>query len=154
RQRGIVVCVAAGNNDQDGRVEAPATSPTAIAVSVTFQYLGFELLAPYSSHGPEIWVAAPANFLWSTTKKSYAADYTEAYRLFNGTSAAAPFVAGVAALINAKYGSGDAEQDTASWADRVKWRLAETADDLGPPGFDPFYGHGRVNARRAITADW
>ncbi|MNX88119.1 Subtilisin [compost metagenome] len=151
RQQGIVVCVAAGNNGGDGRVEVPANSPAAIGVSCTFQYLAWEMLAPYSSRGPEIWVSAPGNYLWSTAAKGYAPDYANAYRLFNGTSAAAPFAAGVAALVNIVYGSNGPDQETAAWADRVKRRLAETADDLGAEGSDPFYGRGRVNAARAVS---
>lgn len=150
RQRGIVVCVAAGNNGGDGRVEVPANSPAAIGVSCTFQYLNWELLAPYSSRGPEIWASAPGNYVWSTAAKGGASDYSRAYRLFNGTSAAAPFAAGVATLVNIVYGSSGSDQETAAWADRVKRRLAETADDLGAEGHDPFYGHGRVNAARSI----
>lgn len=152
RQRGIVVAVAAGNNGLDGRVEVPANSPAAIGVAASMQYLGFELLAPYSSHGPEIWVTGPGNFIWTTGHRaSSSSDYSSAYRLFNGTSSAAPFVAGVAAAVNIVYGSGGADQETAAWADDVKRRLADTADDMGSPGFDSVWGHGRVNARRAIT---
>jgi hypothetical protein len=43
------------------------------------------------------------------------------------------------------------DQDTAAWADKVKRRIADTAEDLGTPGFDSLFGHGRVNAKRAIT---
>jgi hypothetical protein len=151
RQRGIVVIVAAGNNGLDGRVEVPANSPAAVGVAASMQYLGFELLAPYSSHGPEIWVTGPGNFLWAPAARGSASNYDNAYQLFNGTSSAAPFVAGIAAAINIVYGSGGADQDTAAWADKVKRRLADTAEDLGSPGFDGVWGHGRVNARRAIT---
>lgn len=59
-----------------------------------------------------------------------------------GTSMASPAVAGVAALIIGKYGRvGPAE---------VERRLRQSADDLGKPGNDDFYGRGRVNAVRAI----
>jgi hypothetical protein len=30
-------------------------------------------------------------------------------------------------------------------------KLKATADDLGPPGVDPVYGYGRVNAYGAVT---
>ncbi len=146
--RGIVTTVAAGNDG--GPVEMPATSPWCIAVSVTMQYLGFEMLTPYSDHGPQIWVSAPGNYIW-TTAEGTNGNYTNAYQLFNGTSAAAPFVAGVAAAIDAVYSPNDGSEDSGAWADRVKNRLAQTADDLGAPGFDDLYGWGRVNAARAVT---
>ncbi len=57
---------------------------------------------------------------------------------FYGTSASAPHVAALAALI----WSG---QPTAS-ASRVRSALLETADDRGPAGFDYGWGHGWPNA--------
>jgi lantibiotic leader peptide-processing serine protease len=32
----------------------------------------------------------------------------------------------------------------------VEAALRASADDLGAPGVDPFYGHGRVNADQAL----
>src|SRR5438093_1396546 len=59
-----------------------------------------------------------------------------------GTSMASPAVAGVAALIIGKFGRiGPAA---------VEARLRASADDLGKPGNDDFYGGGRVNAFRAV----
>jgi len=59
-----------------------------------------------------------------------------------GTSMAAPAVSGVAALIIGQFGHiGPAA---------VEARLRHSADDLGKPGNDDFYGLGRVNAFRAI----
>ena len=66
---------------------------------------------------------------------------TSSYCFAAGTSMAAPAVSGVAALIIGKYGRvGPAE---------VERRLRQSADDLGKPGNDDFYGSGRVNAFRA-----
>jgi len=59
-----------------------------------------------------------------------------------GTSMASPAVAGVAALIVGKYGALDPAQ--------VEARLRQSADDLGKPGNDDYYGRGRVNALRAV----
>ena len=64
------------------------------------------------------------------------------YCLAAGTSMAAPAVSGVAALIIGKFGRiGPAA---------VEAKLRASADDLGKPGNDDFYGGGRVNALRAI----
>lgn len=59
-----------------------------------------------------------------------------------GTSMAAPHTSGVAALILASQGPLSPAQ--------LRAALEGTADDLGQPGTDPFYGKGRVNAARAV----
>ena len=56
---------------------------------------------------------------------------------------AVPHVAGVAALIISKNG-GDMHPG------QVEAALRRSADDLGKPGKDDFYGHGRVNAFNAV----
>ena len=56
---------------------------------------------------------------------------------------AAPHVAGVAALVISRFG----RRATPAF---VYERLKSTADDLGVPGLDPFFGYGRVNALRAV----
>ena len=56
---------------------------------------------------------------------------------------AAPHVAGVAALIIGQNGGSM----NPSAVERV---LRQTADDLGKPGRDDAYGHGRVNAYEAV----
>ena len=54
---------------------------------------------------------------------------------------ASPHAAGLAALLFAT-GTTDAEA--------VLARMQETVDDLGPAGYDPEFGHGRVNVCRAL----
>jgi subtilisin family serine protease len=60
----------------------------------------------------------------------------------DGTSMAAPAVAGVAALIVGKNGPMDPSH--------VETILRQSADDLGKPGNDDYYGRGRINAARAV----
>ena len=54
---------------------------------------------------------------------------------------AAPHVAGVAALMWSRYPSLTNHE--------VRDILSHTADDLGPDGFDEYYGYGKVNAMNA-----
>jgi Tol biopolymer transport system component len=61
-----------------------------------------------------------------------------------GTSAAAPHVAGAAALLMSQNPDWDSGQ--------VRQVLLEESDDLGEEGWDPFFGFGRVNVARALTA--
>jgi subtilisin family serine protease len=59
-----------------------------------------------------------------------------------GTSFAAPHVAGLAALLVAQLGHGNPAL--------IRARILESADDLGKPGTDPYYGKGRINVARAF----
>ena len=64
------------------------------------------------------------------------------YSYMSGTSMACPNAAGVAALIWSQYPDMTAEF--------VRQQLESTCDDLGTPGFDIYFGQGRVNAQKAI----
>lgn len=59
-----------------------------------------------------------------------------------GTSFAAPHVAGLAALLMSQLGHGKFAQAQAA--------IENSADDLGKPGVDPFYGKGRINVARTL----
>jgi len=72
-------------------------------------------------------------------------DYVKkgSWNFAGGTSSAAPHVCGVAALaIQARGGNLTPAQTRAI--------LTQSADDLGEPGNDDYYGAGRVNALRAV----
>lgn len=62
--------------------------------------------------------------------------------VLSGTSMASPHAVGVAALVRSRNPSLS--------SDEVRAILRNSVDDLGTPGFDPVFGHGRVNARRAV----
>ena len=59
-----------------------------------------------------------------------------------GTSNATPMVAGLAALLVAKHGKGNPRL--------IRARIIQSADDLGEPGVDPYFGKGRINVARAL----
>lgn len=54
---------------------------------------------------------------------------------------AAPHVAGLAALLVA---------DGVTAPTQIRARIQQSADDLGAPGMDPYYGKGRINLARAL----
>jgi subtilisin family serine protease len=87
---GILVVASAGN---DGRevVRFPALVPGVLAVGAV-DWHGQP--TSWTSHGPEVDVAAPGDFVWTTFPDG---DYDH----FAGTSAAAPIAAGLAALVMA-----------------------------------------------------
>ena len=98
-----------------------------------------------SNYGTHISVVAPGNFIYGA---DFASDTN--YSLYwGGTSQAAPHVSGVAALLLA--------QDPGRSPSDIKLILEETAEDMvGPisedvPGFDAYFGHGRINAYEALS---
>ncbi len=70
---------------------------------------------------------------------------TASYGWAAGTSMAAPTASGVAALIKGASPGISLGQ--------LKNRLAQSADDLGTQGHDPYYGRGFVNAERACLGN-
>lgn len=135
---GIVVVAAAGNNSDS--VIFPAAYPEAIAVSATDQN---NVIASWSSRGPEVDLSAPGVSIYSTYKGT-------GYATLSGTSMAAPHVAGSAALaLNTSVGLYDANANGVWDPDEVQAKLQATATDLGDVGFDILYGWGLVNAYAA-----
>ncbi len=64
------------------------------------------------------------------------------YAFFSGTSMACPHVAGAAALLYSAFGSSMTPA-------LVREALEATAFDLGDPGRDDFFGHGRIDVQAA-----
>jgi serine protease len=95
--------------------------------------------------GPSEVIATRAELGWSDVQFGYhlnAPMWQYGTEPFNGTSAAAPNVSGVASLVwSANPGLSAVD---------VHGILARTAYDLGAPGYDPIYGHGFVNADAAV----
>lgn len=127
-KRGALV-VAAGGNYGTREPVYPAAYGNALAVIHTDKYdrRGFD-----ASSGSYIDLAAPGVDVLSTVPGGYA------YK--NGSSMAAPNAAALAGLV-----SGQVKSNTI-----VRRRMLRTAQDLGPRGRDPYYGHGRIRADRAV----
>ncbi|MFH0882531.1 MAG: S8/S53 family peptidase [bacterium] len=107
----------------------------------------------YSNYSTELSVVAPGGGTGSETEKILTCvpehhnftlfDGDSIYDYAAGTSMAAAHAAGVAALIRARFPNATATQ--------VRNTLRTSADDLGPSGYDPWYGFGRINAFNAVA---
>ncbi|WP_162145614.1 S8 family peptidase [Sinorhizobium meliloti] len=151
--KGRVFVFAAGNDFSPvGYPAQLSTSRPIIAVSATNEWDEFKSPSSQdgedwwgSNFGPEIVVAAPGVHIHTTDISGTAGYDSGNYTpTFNGTSSATPFVAGIAALILSRNPDLTPEQ--------VREIISKNADDLGDPGFDEFFGHGRVNAAKALQA--
>ena len=133
-----VVIVAAVGNRVDGteQVSAPATIPGVIAVAGVDKNAQASELS--STSGFTIAVTAPAEEL-------VAAYPGGEYRIWSGTSGAAPIVSGMVALIRSAY----PELDAANVVNRV----IESAVKVGFENYSTSYGYGLIDAERALRIE-
>ncbi len=135
----VSVVVAAGNERNSGNQRNYlAAINGVIAVGATDQD---NKITYFSNSGDYVSVAAPG---WDVTSSVPSFLSLRSYRKMSGTSMAAPAVAGVVALLKDKFGA----VATPQW---IKQRLESTATDLGTSGRDDLYGHGLVNAFKALN---
>ncbi|HEY9857005.1 MAG TPA: S8 family serine peptidase [Stenomitos sp.] len=137
--KGVMVVCAAGNI-----ASRPVTSyPAAWAGSEGFEGLlavgatdRADRRAAYSNYGPWLSVVAPADDIPALSIGGYGR--------FGGTSAAAPHVSGLAALL-VTPSRPPSLKTLCSW-------IVGTARDVGPAGRDAQYGAGVVDALAAVQA--
>ena len=161
RRKGILVVVSTGNAGSPV-VGSPANAPGALAVGSTSRYLGFEFVSHFSNYGPRLDLVAPGGGIFApipTTSNQLGGRGNPpltTYAFASGTSEAAPYVSGVAALVFAKYDPTNASlgtpQDAMTMVDKVRAHLARSVDDFGTPGWDPSWGYGRINAEKAVSS--
>jgi subtilisin family serine protease len=141
RAAGIIPVFAAGNyGPAAGSSVSPANYPEALAVGSTDNT---DTIDPSTSVGPSACGEASTTYpdVVAPGYDIYSADLHGFYQWGSGTSFAAPHVTGaIALLLSAQPGAGA----TAEAA------LESSAIDLGAPGTDNVYGHGRVDVSRAL----
>jgi serine protease len=162
RAKGTLIVAAAGNEaNRPAGVSAPVGYPAScagvIAVSATDPQRG---IAPYSSTGTQVAVAAPGGDMrFSTTGTGQpdgvystlatfnaAGQRVPTFGMLQGTSMATPHVAGVLALMRWVHpGITPAQVDTLL-------ANGELTDEAGAAGRDALYGYGIINAAKAVQA--
>lgn len=130
RSRGGVVVIAGGNTGSL-RTDPPSASFTVVAATATN-----DSIAPFSSWGDYIDIAAPGITIYTTTRGG-------GYGAVSGTSASSPIVAGAYALMM----SANSALKPATLDDI----LFTTALNLGAAGWDQYFGYGRVQAANAVA---
>lgn len=113
----------------------PAAYPGVIAVGAVN---ASSEIASFSTQGDYVSLTAPGVSIFSTFKNGE-------YKVYSGTSQAAPHVAGVAALVWGRFPSYSATQ--------VRLAMFQSASDLGDLGKDPLYGWGLVDAFGAVNTN-
>lgn len=132
-----IVVVAASGNDMTGNSKpgAPATIPGVL--SVTGLDRSFEGRQVAGSSGLGISLSAPGFELYGSYPGGKIAKWS-------GSSAAAPLVSGLVAMMR--------QQDPEASANDIIFRLISTARDYGEAGFDQTYGYGFPNLTAALAS--
>ena len=133
-----VVIVSAVGNDNSSSLDFLDLSRYDNVIAVAGTLAGKRW--PSSNYGNFVDIAAPA--VINTTYY-----YNDTYKVHvegDGTSFSAPRVAGVVATLQ--------QENPALRAVEITNILYNTADDKGPPGWDPYTGYGEVNLTAALQA--
>ena len=130
--RNVLVVAAAGNGAADSTPKWPAASDLALAVTAIDRN---NSVTSFDQRGEYIDLAAPGSSILSTAGNDY--------KIQSGTSMAAAFVTGAAALLFAAQPSITAAQ--------VRDVLQRTATDIGALGRDTTFGFGVVNLVAAFA---
>lgn len=150
RNSGVTIVAAAGNFQQSNANAPiyPASYPGVIAVANTQPD---NSIAPSSSNGAWVDIAAPGTDILSTWDSrdtpqngGTIGGKPDKYNIITGTSMASPVVTGLVALM--KLARPDLSPD------EVEALLKGTATDLGSTGPDPQFGSGLINANAAVSA--
>jgi subtilisin family serine protease len=130
--RNVLVVAAAGNGAADSSPKWPAASDLTLAVTAVDRN---NSVTSFDQRGDYIDISAPGSSILSTASNDY--------KLQSGTSMAAAFVTGAAALLFAAQPSITALQ--------VRDVLQRTATDIGAPGRDSTFGYGIINLVAAFA---
>ncbi len=131
--KGAVIFAAAANYSTSTPYY-PAACNNVVAVSAT---TSSDTPASFSNYGNWVDISAPGVSILTTTNGG-------TYSSWSGTSFSSPIAAGLGALIMSVNSSLTNTQ--------IVDIIEKNADDLGAPGFDPYFGYGRINVYKSVLA--
>jgi subtilisin family serine protease len=135
-ERGVVLVAAMGNTGDDERLW-PAAHPDVIAVGAVDGELR---PSSFTTRGAHVALSAPGEHVWSLD--------LHGYRCSSGTSHAAPFVAGAAALLLSRAHRAGVQLGGAE----VRRLLLDSVQARPPEGWNRAMGHGVLDVTAAVRA--
>jgi len=144
RNKGMIHFASAGNSNV-GVIIYPSSSPYVNSVGAAAPN-GRRVDVPGwwgSNYGIGLKFMAPGFFMWAADRTGSAGYASGDYYQFGGTSAAAPYAAGIAALLLSR--------EPSLTADQVTQRMIASCRDMGTAGYDLETGHGLLDAYRTLV---
>lgn len=129
--RGILIVAAAGNDGTETSNLYPASYPGVLTVTGT---TAEHIPIPVANYGWEVDLSAPGANIVSTFKEN-------SYKTMRGTSLAAPYVSGAAALLKMEHPDLDAIS--------LRHALIQSSLDIGEKGEDIHTGYGLLQLEEA-----
>ncbi len=139
--RGTTLVIAAGNSNANVSGFSPANCASVISVASN---TSTGARSSFSNYGAGITISAPGSGIVSTLNSGQTTPGSESYATYDGTSMAAPHVAGVVALIQSV-------SNPVKTPAQIKALLTSTARAFPSTPSQPI-GAGIVNAKAAVDA--
>lgn len=133
-EKGVIIVCPVGNDGKE-TLNYPAAYDETIGVGAVDSHKN---ISSFSNYNESVFVVAPGEETISLSRSRYG------IRFRNGTSYAAPFVTGLAALLKEQY----PQMTRTDFCEILK----QSSLDLGEEGYDPYFGWGLIQADAALHA--